>query len=104
VVKAQLKETPQRADGWITEDLGVDGETVKARRKELLDASSDRNFRTEIWPDQVWERPSQRYPEGKPQAYAKRKKPVAKSKPQSEKPSQESADKETAPPTSSAQT
>ena len=28
-------ETPERSDGWIAEDMGVDQNTVRARRLEL---------------------------------------------------------------------
>lgn len=41
VVKDQLRETWNRSDTWIGDDLGVEPKTVKARRRELV---ADREF------------------------------------------------------------
>jgi len=39
VIEAQLRETPERSDQWIADDLGVDRNTVAGRRKVLAGVS-----------------------------------------------------------------
>lgn len=41
VIKQQLRETWLRSDTWIGEDLGVKGDTVKARRREMVEDQAD---------------------------------------------------------------
>jgi hypothetical protein len=65
-VADQLRETPERADSWIAEDVGVHPTVVKDVRKVLRDGAHDLETRSQLWPQQVYRR------DGRPQAYAER--------------------------------